>query len=54
MAKLVELSVEKTLGKSYRTKDIMQPGKIEVSTTEMGELISKEIISLSNNFKYDI
>ncbi len=49
LTNLIDLSVEKTLEKGFRTLDIMQPGKTQVSTIEMGELISKEIKSLSNS-----
>ena len=36
-------AVRNTLKEGYRTKDIMQIGAIEVSTSKMGDIISKNI-----------
>ena len=49
VSKLIESSVESVLGKGYRTRDIMQPGKNLVSTSDMGSLISEEIKNLSSS-----
>ncbi len=46
-AKLIELSIEKVLEKGFRTKDIYQPKTNLVSTSEMGNIISEEIKTLS-------
>ncbi|RJQ32932.1 MAG: 3-isopropylmalate dehydrogenase [Actinobacteria bacterium] len=39
----IENAVEQVLEQGYRTPDIMQEGKTEVSTSEMGDLVAKEI-----------
>lgn len=42
-AKSIEKAVEKVLEQGYRTHDVMEENKIEITTQKMGELISKEI-----------
>ncbi len=39
----IETAVESVLNQGYRTPDIMSPGMKEVGTTEMGDLVAKEI-----------
>ena len=46
-AKLVETAVENVLNAGLRTGDIMSPGKTLVSTSGMGEAITKELDSLA-------
>ena len=46
-AKKIEIAVESVLEKGYRTKDIYEDGKKEVSTTDMGALVSEEFKSIS-------
>ncbi|MGD9785749.1 MAG: 3-isopropylmalate dehydrogenase [Hyphomicrobiaceae bacterium] len=46
-ADLVENAVAKVLDKGLRTGDIMQPGKTQVGTTEMGGAILKEMEALA-------
>ena len=42
-ADAVEQAVKRVLKKGYRTVDIMSEGCTRVSTTEMGDLLAKEI-----------
>lgn len=42
-ADAVEQAVKQVLKKGYRTVDIMSEGCTQVSTTEMGDLLAKEI-----------
>ena len=42
-ADAVEQAVKRVLKKGYRTVDIMSEGCIQVSTTQMGDLLAKEI-----------
>jgi 3-isopropylmalate dehydrogenase len=42
-AQVVENAIASVLEEGYRTYDIMEEGKIEVGTKQMGELISQEI-----------
>jgi 3-isopropylmalate dehydrogenase len=42
-AKMIESAVVKTLEEGYRTKDIMEAGKKELNTTQMGDMIVKNI-----------
>ena len=42
-ADAVEQAVKRVLKKGYRTVDIMSEGCTQVSTTEMGDLLAKEI-----------
>lgn len=42
-AQTVEAAVEEVLNEGYRTYDIMDKGKIEVGTSEMGDLIAQKI-----------
>ena len=46
LSKLIEKAVENILDKGYRTKDIYQNGTKEVTTSDMGNLISSELQSL--------
>jgi 3-isopropylmalate dehydrogenase len=46
-ADLVEKAIQNVLNAGYRTGDIMQPGKTLVSTTQMGELVTKELDKLA-------
>ncbi|MGH6662208.1 MAG: 3-isopropylmalate dehydrogenase, partial [Rhodospirillales bacterium] len=46
-ADLLETAVKNVLDKGLRTADIMQPGKKKVSTTEMGEAVTKELDRLA-------
>jgi len=43
-AKAVEEVVGRVLDHGYRTRDIMEPGKVLVGTLEMGELVAKELL----------
>ena len=45
-AKAVETAVEKVLEAGYRTCDIMSQGCTETSTSQMGDLICKELEKL--------
>ena len=47
IANKIEIAVENVLEKGYRTKDIYEDGKKEVSTTDMGALVSEEFKSIS-------
>jgi 3-isopropylmalate dehydrogenase len=42
-AEAIEEAVEKVLVEGYRTNDIMEPGKTQVGTREMGDLIARGI-----------
>jgi 3-isopropylmalate dehydrogenase len=42
-AKMIEDAVIKTLVCGYRTKDIMEKGKKELNTCEMGDMIARNI-----------
>jgi len=42
-AQAVEVAVEEALNEGYRTYDIMDEGKTQVGTIEMGDLITKQI-----------
>lgn len=42
-ASAIEIAVARVLEQGYRTRDIMEPDRIEVSTQEMGRLIAQEI-----------
>jgi 3-isopropylmalate dehydrogenase len=42
-AKAIETAVEKILQKGYRTYDIFREGNTKVSTSQMGDLIAKEV-----------
>jgi len=42
-ADAIEAAVEEVLNKGYRTKDIMEEGKKQIGTREMGDLVSKAI-----------
>ena len=42
-AQTIETAVDKVLGESYRTYDIMGEGKIKVGTREMGDLIAGKV-----------
>ena len=46
-ADLIEKAVENVLAGGLRTADIMQPGKAKVSTTVMGESLTRELDKLS-------
>ena len=46
-ADLVEKAVGNVLDAGYRTGDIMQPGKNLVSTTAMGEALTRELDKLA-------
>jgi 3-isopropylmalate dehydrogenase len=46
-ADLLETAVRNVLDAGLRTADIMQPGKTKVSTTEMGEAVTKELDRLA-------
>jgi 3-isopropylmalate dehydrogenase len=46
-ADLVDKAVENALNAGYRTPDIMQPGKQQVSTAQMGEAVVKELEKLA-------
>ncbi|MFC2052130.1 isocitrate/isopropylmalate family dehydrogenase, partial [Chloroflexota bacterium] len=41
-AQTIEAAVEEVLNDGYRTYDIMDEGKIEVGTKEMGDLIARK------------
>jgi 3-isopropylmalate dehydrogenase len=43
-AEAVENAVVKVIEEGYRTYDIMEPGKTEVGTKEMGDLIVEKIL----------
>jgi 3-isopropylmalate dehydrogenase len=43
-AQAIEKSVGKVLDEGYRTYDIMEPGKMQVGTKEMGDLIARKIM----------
>ena len=42
-ADLIDSSVQKVLDEGLRTKDIMSPGKKEISTTDMGDAIISKL-----------
>ena len=42
-ARAVETAVNRVLEAGYSTKDLMLPGRIQVGTRQMGELIEKEL-----------
>jgi len=44
-AEEIEEAIRHVLEEGYRTPDIMAPGKTEVGTREMGELVIKEVLS---------
>lgn len=44
-SKNIENAIQKVLKAGYRTYDIMNEGKIEVSTSKMGDLIAEQILS---------
>ena len=46
-ADLIETAVQNVLNGGVRTADIMQPGKVKVSTTVMGDSILRELDKLS-------
>jgi 3-isopropylmalate dehydrogenase len=46
-ADLVEQAIQNVLNAGYRTGDIMQPGKTLISTTAMGEQVTKELDKLA-------
>ena len=46
LSDLLEKSVEETLNRGYRTKDIMQKNCNLVSTSEMGNLITENLETL--------
>ena len=46
-ANLVEQAIQNVLNAGYRTADIMQPGKTLISTTAMGEQVTKELDKLA-------
>ena len=46
-ADLVEKAIQNVLNAGYRTNDIMQPGKTLISTTAMGEMVTKELDKLA-------
>ena len=46
-ADLVEQAIQNVLNAGYRTADIMQPGKTLISTTAMGEQVTKELDKLA-------
>ena len=46
-ADLVEKAIQNVLNAGYRTNDIMQPGKTLISTTAMGEQVTKELDRLA-------
>jgi 3-isopropylmalate dehydrogenase len=46
-ADLVDKAVEHALNAGCRTADIMQPGKTQVSTTQMGEAVVNELEKLA-------
>jgi 3-isopropylmalate dehydrogenase len=39
----VERAVEQTLDQGYRTYDIMEPNRTKVGTSEMGDLVARNI-----------
>jgi 3-isopropylmalate dehydrogenase len=42
-AQIIEVAVEEVLKEGYRTYDIMDEGKIQVGTKEMGDIIAKKV-----------
>ena len=42
-ARAVETAVNRVLEAGYSTKDLMLPGRIQVGTRQMGEMIEKEL-----------